>query len=160
MHRMAPDHRPRTRRLTRGVVAAALALAALPAAAHPSQALVGGKYTGALSVSALTVPLGSTITVRQQAINLDTVQTPFITVGIRRLGFNVVSATKPRTGICRIAGSATCSSLLLAPGETQVYTLVLAPTAVGTFQLSGWTDQPAAGGSGGTYQTVTVTVTG
>ena len=95
----------------------------------------------------------------QQAINLDTVQTPGINVGIRRLGFDVVSAVKPATGICRIAGSATCSFLLLAPHDSQTYTLTLRPTATGTFQLSGWTNQPIAGGSGGTFQTVTVTVT-
>ena len=46
-----------------------------------------------------------------------------------------------------------------APHETQTYTLTLAPTATGTYQLTGWTTQPIAGGSGGTVQTVTITVT-
>ena len=48
---------------------------------------------------------------------------------------------------------------LLAPHETQTYTLTLAPTTAGTYQLTGWTTQPIAGGSGGTSQTVTITVT-
>ena len=146
-------------RTARGLTAAGLALAALTVTASPSQALVGGQYTGSLSVSATTVKLGATFTVRQQAISLGGTQTPGITVGIRRLGFTVVASQPPRTGICRIAGSATCSFLLLAPHETQAYTLTLAPTAAGTYQLTGWTTQPIAGGSGGTVQTVTITVT-
>ena len=112
-----------------------------------------------LSVAGRTVKLGTTFTATQQAISLGDTQTPGITVGIRRLGFTVVASQPPRTGICRIAGSATCSFLLLAPHETQAYTLTLAPTTAGTFQLTGWTTQPIAGGSGGTVQTVTITVT-
>ena len=103
--------------------------------------------------------VGTTFTATQQAISLGDTQTPGITVGIRRLGFTVVASQPPRTGICRIAGSATCSFLLLAPHETQTYTLTLAPTTAGTYQLTGWTTQPIAGGSGGTVQTVTITVT-
>jgi hypothetical protein len=79
-------------------------------------------------------------------------------VGIRRLGFTVVSAVKPRTGICRIAGSATCSSLSLNPYETQSYTLTLAATTPGTYQIQGWTTQPSAGGAPGVLFTVPVTV--
>jgi hypothetical protein len=146
-------------RTARGLTAAGLALAALTMTASPSQALVGGQYTGSLSVSATTVKLGTTFTATQRAISLGGTQTPGITVGIRRLGFTVVASQPPRTGICRIAGSATCSFLLLAPHETQTYTLTLAPTATGTYQLTGWTTQPIAGGSGGTVQTVTITVT-
>jgi hypothetical protein len=93
-------------RTARGLAAAGLALAALTATASPSQALVGGQYTGSLSVSATTVKLGTTFTVTQQAISLGGTQTPGITVGIRRLGFTVVASQPPRTGICRIAGSA------------------------------------------------------
>ena len=120
---------------------------------------MGGQYTGSFSVSATTVKLGATFTATQQAISQAGTQTPGITVGIRRLGFTVVTSQPPRTGICRIAGSATCSFLLLAPHETQTYTLTLTPTATGTYQLTGWTTQPIAGGSGGTVQTVTITVT-
>ena len=150
--------RARTR-AARMIPVAGLVVAGVAVSAQPSQALVGGAYTGALTVSATTVRLGGSITTTQTATSLSDVQTPGINVGIRRLGFTVVSAHRPATGICRIAGSATCSSLLLAPHQTQAYTLTLTPTTVGTFQLSGWTNQPIAGGSGGTYQTVTITVT-
>ena len=78
-------------------------------------------------------------------------------LGIRRLGFTVVSSTPPRTGICRIAGSATCSFLLLAGQETQTYTLTLSPTAPGTYTLQGWTTQPSTGRGFGASVTVTVT---
>ncbi|HTQ88068.1 MAG TPA: hypothetical protein VMK84_01100 [Streptosporangiaceae bacterium] len=81
-------------------------------------------------MSATTVKLGTTFTATQQAISLSGTQTPGITVGIRHLGFTVVASQPPRTGICRIGGSATCSSLL-APHETQAYTLTLAPTTAG-----------------------------
>jgi len=159
VNRFIPRARALGSRTARGVAAAGLGLAALTATAPPSQALVGGQYTGSLSVSATTVKLGTTFTATQHAISLSGTQTPGITVGIRRLGFAVVASQPPRTGICRIAGSATCSSLLLAPHETQAYTLTLAPTTAGTYQLTGWTTQPIAGGSGGTVQTVTITVT-
>lgn len=146
-------------RAARGLAVVALAAGGVAASAQQSEALVGGAYTGSFSVSATTVRLGSTITATQSATSLDTTQTPGINVGIRRVGFDVVGVVRPRTGICRIAGSATCSFLLLAPHETQSYTLTLTPTAVGTFPLSGWSDQPIAGGSGGTYQTINITVT-
>jgi len=147
-------------RAVRASAALLLAIGAVAVSTQPSQALVGGAYSGALTASAATVRMGETITVTESAVSLADVQTPGITVGIRRLGFTVVSSHRPRTGLCRIAGSATCSFLLLAPHETQTYTLTLTPTAVGTFVLTGWTDQPVAGGSGGTVQSVTVTVTG
>ena len=54
--------------------------------------------------------------------------------------------------------SATCSSLLLAPHETQSYTLTLVPTAPGSYQVQGWTTQPTAGGGPGVLFTVVVTV--
>jgi len=95
--------------------------------------------------------------VTESAINLGNTQVSGITVGIRRLGFTVVSSTPPRTGICRIAGSATCSFLLLTGHETQAYTLTLSPQAPGTYTLQGWTTQPSTGRGFGASVTVTVT---
>jgi hypothetical protein len=138
--------------------AATLSSALLAGAAPTAFGALNTGYTGALSLSATTISMGTPIIVRQSATNLTSTQVPFITVGIRRLGFTVTAVTKPRTGICRIAGSATCSSLLLAPHETQTYTLTLTPNAPGTYQIQGWTTQPTAGGGPGTLQTVTVTV--
>src|SRR5262249_40886526 len=80
-----------------------------------------------------------------------------ITVGIRRLGFAVVSSTPPRTGFCRIAGSATCSFLSLNGHETQTYTLTLRAQATGTYTLHGWTTQPSTGRGFGAAVPVTVT---
>jgi hypothetical protein len=73
-------------RTVRGLTAAGLALAALTATASPSQALVGGAYTGSLSVSATTVKVGTTFTATQRAISLGDTQTPGITVGTSRPG--------------------------------------------------------------------------
>ena len=67
-------------RAARGLAAAGLALAALTVTASPSQALVGGQYTGSFSVSATTVKLGTTFTATQQAISQGDTQTPGITV--------------------------------------------------------------------------------
>ena len=105
---------------------AAVAVAALLAIAPSAQA-ADGDFTGALAASASTVKMGSTFTVTESAINLGNTQVSGITVGIRRLGFAVVSSTPPRTGFCRIAGSATCSFLSLTGNETQTYTLTLSP---------------------------------
>jgi hypothetical protein len=69
----------------------------------------------------------------------------------------VVSSTPPRTGICRIAGSATCSFLSLTGHETQTYTLKLSPQTPGTYTLQGWTTQPSTGRGFGASVTVTVT---
>ena len=145
-----------------GVHAARLAAVAALAgagslAAAPSAQAANGDFTGALTASASTVKMGSTFTVTESAINLGATQVGGITVGIRRLGFTVVSSTPPRTGICRIAGSATCSFLLLAGQETQTYTLTLSPTAPGTYTLQGWTTQPSTGRGWGGSVTVTVT---
>src|SRR5690349_11658107 len=93
----------------------------------------------------------------RRAIDLGSTQVPGITVGIRRLGFTVVSSTPPRTGFCRIAGSATCSFLSLTGHETQTYTLTLRPQAPGTYTLQGWTTQPSTGRGFGASVTVTVT---
>jgi hypothetical protein len=133
-------------------------LCVVAAVAVPAASSAASPYTGSLSVSATSVKVGDQITVVETATNLTGAQVSFITVGIRRLGFTVVSAVKPRTGICRIAGSATCSSLSLNPHETQSYTLTLAATTPGTYQIQGWTTQPTAGGAPGVLFTVPVTV--
>jgi len=135
---------------------AALAAAPLLAVAPSAQA-ADGDFTGALAASATTVHMGSTFTVTESAINQGGTQIPGITVGIRRLGFTVVSSAPPPTGFCRIAGSATCSFLLLAPHQTQNYTLTLRPTATGTYTIQGWTTQPSTGRGFSTSVTVTVT---
>ena len=90
-------------RAARLAAVAALAGAGTLAAAPSAQA-ADGDFTGALAASATTVKMGSTFTVTESAINLGGTQVSGITVGIRRLGFAVVSSTPPRTGICRIAG--------------------------------------------------------
>ena len=143
-------------RAARLVVVAALAVAGLLAVAPSAQA-ANGDFTGALAASASTVKVGSTFTVTESAINLGSTQVSGITVGIRRLGFTVVSSQPPRTGICRIAGSATCSFLLLTGHETQTYTLKLSPQAPGTYTIQGWTTQPSTGRGFGASVTVTVT---
>lgn len=138
---------------------AALAIVGIvAAAATPATTGAGSPYTGTLTVSATAVRVGTPFTVTETATNLTGSQVSFITVGIRRLGFNVVSVVRPRTGICRIAGSATCSFLSLNPHETQSYTLTLVATTPGTFQIQGWTTQPTAGGAPGVLDTVPVTV--
>ncbi len=150
---VATKRRPSLRLLT------ALAVVTMgAAAAAPGATGAGSPYTGTLTVSATSVKVGGTITVTETAKNLTASQVSFITVGIRRLGFNVVGVVKPRTGICRIAGSATCSFLSLNPNETQSYTLTLQATAVGSYQIQGWTTQPTAGGAPGVLYTVPVTV--
>jgi hypothetical protein len=146
----------RRRRLAGLAAVAVLVGAGALGVAAPAQA-ADGDFTGALAASASTVKMGSTFTVTESAINLGSTQVPGITVGIRRLGFTVVSSTPPRTGFCRIAGSATCSFLLLAGGETQTYTLTLRPTATGTYTIQGWTTQPSTGRGFGASVTVTVT---
>jgi len=143
-------------RAARLVAAAALAVAGLVAAAPSAQA-ADGDFTGALAASASTVKMGSTFTVTESAINLGNTQVSGITVGIRRLGFSVVSSKPPPTGFCRIAGSATCSFLSLTGHETQTYTLTLSPQAPGTYTIQGWTTQPSTGRGFGASVTVTVT---
>ncbi len=114
------------------------------------------EYTGNFTVSSTTTTVGSAITATVSGTNLTASQVGPIILGIRRLGFNVVAAQTPRTGVCRIAGSATCNFVELAPYETQSYTLTLVATAPGTYQLQGWaTSSYATGGYSGT---VTVTV--
>jgi len=142
-------------RAARLMAVAALAAAPLLAVAPSAQA-ANGDFTGALAASATTVHVGSTFTVTESAKNLGSTQVSGITVGIRRLGFTVVSSVPPRTGFCRIAGSATCSFLNLAGNETQTYTLTLSPTTPGTYTIQGWTTQPSTGR--GFSASVTVTV--
>jgi len=142
-------------RAARLMAVAALAAAPLLAVAPSAQA-ANGDFTGALAASATTVHVGSTFTVTESAKNLGSTQVSGITVGIRRLGFTVVSSVPPRTGFCRIAGSATCSFLNLAGNETQTYTLTLSPTTPGTYTIQGWTTQPSTGRGFSTSVTVTV----
>jgi len=144
-------------RVLRLGLAAALAAAVVVSAAPHATAVDYGTFTGNLVVSSTTANVGTPITATESATNLGSTQVPFITVGIRRLGFDVTGVVKPRTGICRIAGSATCSSLLLAPNETQSYQLTLVPTATGSYTIQGWTTQPITGR--GVSKSVTVTVT-
>ena len=87
----------RGRRAARLAGAAALAAAALLAVAPSAQA-ADGDFTGALAASASTVKMGSTFTVTESAINLGNTQVPGITVGIRRLGFAVVSSRRRAPG--------------------------------------------------------------
>ena len=113
-------------------------------------------FTGALTTSATTVAVGTPFTATQSATNLTSSQLYPITVGIRRLGYTVTGSVPPRTGFCRIAGSATCSFLNLAPHETQSYTLTLVANTPGTYQLQGWASSTSV--PGGSWTTVTVTV--
>jgi len=127
-----------------------------PATGSASAAAQAAAFTGNLVVSATTTSVGSPITVTETATNLTASQVGPIIVGIRRLGFDVVAVTKPRTGICRIAGSATCNFLELAPNETQAYTLTLVANTAGTYQIQGWTTSSYV--PGGFSGSVTVTV--
>ncbi len=113
-------------------------------------------FTGNFTVSSTTTTVGSPITATVSGTNLTASQVGPIILGIRRLGFNVVAAQKPRTGVCRIAGSATCNFVELAPYETQSYALTLVATAPGTYQLQGWATSSYV--AGGYLGSVTVTV--
>jgi len=72
------------------------------------------------------------------------------------------TATQTATNLTRsqiypiIAGSATCNFLLLAPSETQSYTLTLVATAPGTYQIQGWSSSTTV--PGGSLTTLTITV--
>jgi hypothetical protein len=121
-----------------------------------AEALTASALTGAFTVSATDVAVGTPITVTQAATNPGSISLYPVIVGIYRVGFQVTAVTRPATGLCRVAGSATCNFLDLAPGETQLYTLTLVPTRSGTFVLSGWTRSSYV--AGGSSQSVTVTV--
>jgi hypothetical protein len=143
-----------SRVLLRAVLILAFAVGSL-SGIHPASAATGS-FTGALTTSATTVAVGTPFTATQTATNLTSSQLYPITVGIRRLGFTVTNPVRPRTGLCRIAGSATCSFLLLAPNETQSYTLTLVSNTPGTYQLQGWASSTSV--PGGSFTTVTITV--
>lgn len=113
-------------------------------------------FTGSLLVSSTTATVGTPIVVTETATNLTANAVGPIIVGINRLGFSVQAVSKPRTGLCRIAGSATCNFVQLAPYETQAYTLTLVPLAAGTYQIKGWTTSSYV--TGGASSAVTVTV--
>ena len=127
-----------------------------PASPAAATADLQATFTGNLTVSATTVSVGTPFTVTQTATNLTGAQVGPLIVGIRRLGFTVLAAQKPRTGVCRIAGSATCNFVELQPFETQSYTLTLAATTPGTYQLQGWTTSSYV--SGGYSGSVTINV--
>ncbi len=142
-------------RLLQAAIGLAVLAVGLTSTALPSSAATGS-FTGNLTVSATTVSVGAPFTATQTATNLTASQLYPIIVGIRRLGFTVTASVAPRTGICRIAGSATCNFLLLAPNETQSYTLTLVATTPGTYQLQGWSSSTTV--PGGSLTTLTITV--
>ena len=142
-------------RIRAGLAGLVVALIAVVGTAAPARAATGS-FTGTLTVSATTVAVGTPFTATQTAVNLTSSQLYPITVGIRRLGFTVTASVPPRTGICRIAGSATCSFLALAARETQSYQLTLVGTTPGTYQLQGWASSSTI--AGGSLTTITVVV--
>ena len=144
-----------TRVLLRLTTILAIVAASLAGVSRPVSAATGS-FTGNLTTSASTVSAGTPFTATQTAINLTSAQLYPITVGIRRLGFRVTGSVPPRTGFCRIAGSATCSFLALAPGETESYSLTLVATTPGTYQLQGWASSTSV--PGGSLTTLTITV--
>ena len=113
-------------------------------------------FSGKLAVSTTSTTVGAPIIVTESATNLTDGQVGPIILGIRRLGFTVVAVKKPATGVCRIAGSATCNFVELAAHETQSYQLTLAANAPGTFQIQGWASSSYV--AGGASESVTVTV--
>ena len=119
-------------------------------------ALTAADFTGSFTVTPTDPAAGSTITATQTATNLTTSTLGPIIMGIRRVGFSVVQVIRPRTGTCRIAGNAVCNFVELEPGETQSYTLVLAPAGSGVQSLRGWTNSPYF--TGGFSQAVEVSV--
>ena len=84
---------------------------------------------GALAASASTVKMGSTLTVTDSGPTLGNRRCPGSPCTFAGPAFAVVRSTPPRTGICCIAGSATCSFPSLTGHETQTYTLTLSPQA-------------------------------
>ena len=132
-------------KLVLGALLAAVTACGGPETSSDQGAAAGGSaaaqavFTGSLIVSTTSTTVGTPFTVTETATNLTSSQVGPIIIGIRRLGLNVVSAQKPRTGICRIAGSATCNFVELAPNETQSYTLTLTASAPGTYTIQGWT---------------------
>jgi hypothetical protein len=125
--------------------------------ASATEAVTGSPvFSGKLTVSTTATTVGSPIIVEESASNLTGSQVGPIILGIRRLGFTVAAVQKPATGICRVAGSATCNFIELAAHDTQSYRLTLTANAPGTYTIQGWaTSSYVAGGASGS---VTVTV--
>ena len=119
-------------------------------------AATAAPFTGSLTVAPTSTTVGSPVVVTETASNQTGGQLGPLIVGIARAGFDVAAVQKPRTGTCRIAGSATCNFVQLAPGESQSYTLTLVPTTPGTYNITGWTRSSYL--PGGTTSTVVVTV--
>ena len=113
-------------------------------------------FSGHLSVSTTNTTVGAPIVVTESATNLTGSQVGPIILGIRRLGFTVTAVQKPRTGLCRLAGSATCNFVELAANETQTYTLTLTASTPGTYVIQGWATSSYV--TGGASESVTVTV--
>ena len=113
-------------------------------------------FSGKLTVSTTSTTVGSAIIVEESATNLTGSQVGPIILGIRRLGFTVAAVQKPATGICRVAGSATCNFVELAAHGTQSYRLTLTASAPGTYTIQGWATSSYV--AGGTSESVTVNV--
>jgi hypothetical protein len=120
------------------------------------EAVTAAVFSGKLNVSTTSTTVGSPIVVTESATNLTSTQEGPIILGIRRLGFTVTAVQKPRTGICRIAGSATCNFVELAPSETQTYSLTLVANTPGTYTIQGWATSTSL--TGGASESVTVVV--
>ena len=122
-----------------------------------SEALTGTpEFSGKLNVSTTSTTVGSPIVVTESATNLTGSQVGPIILGIRRLGLQVTAVQKPATGICRIAGSATCNFVELAAKQTQSYQLTLTASTAGTYTIQGWATSSYV--PGGASESVTVTV--
>ena len=113
-------------------------------------------FSGKLSVSTTSTTVGSPIIVTESATNLTGNQVGPIILGIRRLGFTVTAVRKPATGVCRIAGSATCNFVELAAHDTQSYELTLTASTPGAYTIQGWATSSYV--AGGASESVTVTV--
>jgi hypothetical protein len=124
--------------------------------ADEQEAAIAAVYSGKLNVSTTSTTVGSPVVVTESATNLTSTQEGPIILGINRLGFTVTAVQKPRTGICRIAGSATCNFVELAPNETQTYTLTLVANSPGTYTIKGWATSSSL--TGGASESVTVIV--
>lgn len=113
-------------------------------------------FSGKLTVSTTSTTVGSPIIVEESATNQTGSQVGPIILGIRRLGFSVAAVQKPATGICRIAGSATCNFVELAAYSTQSYRLTLTASTPGTYTIQGWATSSYV--AGGASESVTVTI--
>jgi hypothetical protein len=126
------------------------------AAANSEASSGAAEFSGKLTVSTTSTTVGSPIVVTESATNLTSSQVGPIILGIRRLGLQVTAVQKPATGICRIAGSATCNFVELAAQQTQSYQLTLTASTAGTYTIQGWATSSYV--PGGASESVTVTV--